>query len=438
MMVEQICFGLVYLAEGLTAWQLFETLLLRKRKLSVCISMYAVCYLAAFLLYQTAGQLLNVAAFLLGNVVILWVCYRCSLGNALFYGAILSGMMMATEWLVAFLFLQITGQYGSFFQSVPQLVVMAVISKLLYFLCVRIYLVFNKRKQGTGELPPMVSAMLIGFSFLSLAVIFTVFLLGSSAEDLSWAEQLWIMVSSVGLLLANILMYFTYQYVQSINQRYTALLLQQQNDRANAQYYTALQDQYDRQRVLIHDIRHHLETINGLAGEENSHAVQKYVAEMEKMPELQKRVRFCSDPVLNAILFRCSEACVEKGITFTSDIRYCNLDGMSSIDKTALFGNLLENAVEAAAGAENAFVELALDYRQPPGILVMILQNSCRVAPILDAEGALRSRKEGEGHGLGMKSVSFLVKKYAGELLWQWDDTQKFFKVTLTLPAGNP
>ncbi len=437
MMAQQICFGFVYLAEGLTAWQLFETLLPRKRKLGICISMYALCYLTAFLLYQTAGQLLNLVAFLLGNVVLLLVCYRCSVGTALFYGAVLSGMMMATEWMVAFLFLQITGQYGSFFQSVPQLVVMAVISKLLYFLCVRIYLMLNKRRQGTGKLPPMVSAVLIGFSFLSLAVIFTVFLLGTSAEELSWTEQLWIMVSSVGLLLANILLYLTYQYVQSINQRYTALLLQQQKDRASTQYYAALQDQYDRQRVLIHDMRHHLETIKGLAGEENSLAVQKYVAEMEQLPALQRRVRFCSDPVLNAILFRCSEACMEKGIAFTSDIRYCNLDGMTSIDKTALFGNLLENAVEAAVGAENAFVELTLDYRQPPGILVVALQNSCRTAPVLDEEGALQSRKEGDDHGLGMRSVSLLVKKYGGELLWQWDTVQQSFKVTLTLPAGN-
>ena len=98
----------------------------------------------------------------------------------------------------------------------------------------------------------------------------------------------------------------------------------------------------------------------------------------------------------------------------------------------------MENAVEAADGVENAFVELTLDYRQPPGILVVALQNSCRTAPVLDEEGTLRSRKEGDGHGLGMKSVSLLVKKYGGELLWQWDNAQQSFKVTLTLPGSNP
>ena len=68
-MAQQICFGFVYLAEGLIAWQLFEALLPRKRKLGICVSMYALCYLAAFLMYQTAGQLLNTAAFLLGELL---------------------------------------------------------------------------------------------------------------------------------------------------------------------------------------------------------------------------------------------------------------------------------------------------------------------------------------------------------------------------------
>lgn len=63
-MAQQICFGFVYLAEGLIAWHLFEALLPRKRKLGICVSMYVLCYLAAFLMYQTAGQLLNTVAFL--------------------------------------------------------------------------------------------------------------------------------------------------------------------------------------------------------------------------------------------------------------------------------------------------------------------------------------------------------------------------------------
>src|SRR5699024_6346968 len=98
------------------------------------------------------------------------------------------------------------------------------------------------------------------------------------------------------------------QYIQVINNKYTSLLLQQQKDQANSDYYAALQDQYDRQRVLIHDLRHHLEAIKGLATEQDGHVVVKYVEEMEQLPALQKRTRFCSDPVLNAILMRCDEA----------------------------------------------------------------------------------------------------------------------------------
>ena len=437
MMVQQICFGLVYFAEGLTAWQYFETLFARKRKLAVCVVAYMLCYVVAFLSFQTTEELLNVALFLLCNACILLVCYRCSIGSALFYSIILSGLMMVTEWLTALFLSQVYGTIDGYLNSVSQLILFAVASKLLYFLCVRFYLVVSKGKQEAKKLPLFASVVLTGFSLISLAVIFTLFLLGTTTETVSGLEQLWMIISAVGLLLANIMIYFTYQYIQVINNKYTSLLLQQQKDQANSDYYAALQDQYHRQRVLIHDLRHHLEAIKGLATEQDGHVVVKYVEEMEQLPALQKSTRFCSDPVLNAILMRCDEACREKKITFTADIRYYDLEVMRALDKTALFGNLLENAVEAADGAESAFVELTLDRRQPQEILVVTLRNTCWKAPILDKEGNLWSKKEGEGHGIGMKSVNQIVKKYDGQLIWRWDETQGIFKVTLTLQIAQ-
>ena len=183
-------------------------------------------------------------------------------------------------------------------------------------------------------------------------------------------------------------------------------------------------------------MRHHLETIKGLAAEQNNHGVEEYVKVMEKLPELQKRVQFCKDPVLNAILIRCDEACREKKITFASDIRHCDMDVISPLDKTALFGNLLENAVEAADGSEGAFLELTLDCRQPQGTLVISLRNSCRESPEQHEEGALQSKK-GTGHGIGMESMRQIVKKYSGQLLWQWDEPQRVFAVTITLPENQ-
>ena len=58
----------------------------------------------------------------------------------------------------------------------------------------------------------------------------------------------------MGLLLINILLFTAYQYTQQINEKYRELQLMQQKEKADEEYYTALQEQYENQRILIHDI----------------------------------------------------------------------------------------------------------------------------------------------------------------------------------------
>ena len=55
-----------------------------------------------------------------------------------------------------------------------------------------------------------------------------------------------------------------------------------------------MQEQYENQRILIHDIRHHLETIKNMLEKEEYPALGRYVGEMSQMPALQKRVKFAA------------------------------------------------------------------------------------------------------------------------------------------------
>lgn len=433
MILQQICFALVYLAEGLIAWQYFETFFSRKRKKFFRVITYSFFYAAAFFSFHTTKELLNIILFLLCNCCIVFISYHCSIGSAFFYAIIASGLVMGTEWLTALFLSQIYGTLDGYLKDYSQLVLFAVGSKLLYFLCIRIFLIISHGKSTSDTIPTGASFSLICFSLMSLIVIFTLFLLGTSVDQLSEKMRLWMIISAVGLLLTNIMIHFTYQHIQTIKNKYTSFLLQQQKYMASINYYSTLQNQYNRQRILIHDIRHHMETIKGLASEQNSNGVIEYIKTMEKLPELQKRIRFCSDSVLNAVFLRFDETCKEKSIKFSLDIRYCKLDTINPLDKTSLFGNLLENAVEAADGISDAFIELTLDYRQPQGIVVLSLRNSCQEAPDQNEDGSLRSKK-GIGHGIGMESVNQIVKKYNGQMQWHWDESQHTFSVIIILP----
>lgn len=74
----------------------------------------------------------------------------------------------------------------------------------------------------------------------------------------SRAAEFWMIGCAMALLLGNILIFAAYQYIQQMNQRYMDLRLQQQKEQADRSYYKTLQEQYDNQRIMIHDIRYHL------------------------------------------------------------------------------------------------------------------------------------------------------------------------------------
>ena len=148
------------------------------------------------------------------------------------------------------------------------------------------------------------------------------------------------------------------------------------------------------------------------------------------MPALQKRVKYCSDPVLNAILLRYQELCEKTGVSFTADIRTISLEFMKSVDVTAIFGNLLENALRAARESEDPFVELSVGKREQAGLLLISVSNSCVEKP--EFPSSLRVQKG--PHGIGLRSVRRTVGKYNGNIEQSWEEEQGVFRTLITFP----
>ena len=89
---------------------------------------------------------------------------------------------------------------------------------------------------------------------------------------------------------------------------------------------------------------------------------------------------------------------------------------MNIEDIASLFGNLLENAVEAATGIEDAYVELSVKNNETEHLMISMI-NSCNWTPELNFSGDYISRKKDKRkHGLGMKSIRKIAKKYNGTL----------------------
>lgn len=96
-------------------------------------------------------------------------------------------------------------------------------------------------------------------------------------------------------------------------------------------------------------MRQHLRVLSALLEREQYGEMQKYLCRYTR--EFQERLTYhsyCKNQVADAILHYYEELCRKNGIVFQCQVEAPEKTGIQDTDFCRLFGNLLENAIEAA------------------------------------------------------------------------------------------
>lgn len=432
--MQTITFICVYLVEGITAWQYFSSLFIPKKKPIIRISLFILGYALGCLLFNLSIIWINTIFFTLLNLLLLKSFYICSWKSCIYHTVLLTCLTLGTEILVEFLLGMLFGGAEKYQDSLPILVFLCVFSKLLYYtltkLCIRLS---PKSLTNIHDAGPI--ALLLGsFSF---STIFILLIMAYSALycNLPPFIETLMMVGALILLLSALAIFAGYQYSQKLNKENLELQLIKQKDQVEGEYFSALEDQYERQQVLLHDLRRHLTAIKEFALENEDQQVVHYVSNLQNLPALQRKLKYCENLMLNVVLARYKELSDEKGIQFSADVRDVDMDFLAQNDITALFGNLLENAVESAENSEKPYIELIIGSNgdtHSDAKLFVSLTNSCDSEPLKDSAGNFLTHKlNKEWHGMGQKSIKRAVKKYGGTLEHQYCKETHLFHTSI-------
>lgn len=429
---ETVFYLCVYLVEEITSWQYFRAVFPLKRPVWLALLFTTVAYGVAFLWFDVTMVWLNSFLFFAANYLLLTFLYAGSWKGKIFHTLILTCLMLATETLVEFLLGSLFGGSDQYQTSMGFLVIFGVLSKLLFFLSTKLCLfIAGKTPHGVADAGPV--ALLFGSFSVAATIILIMMAQVVLVVDIPPKIETYMMSGSFVLLFSNILIYVGYQQNQKLNQEYLKIKLSQQKDNAEETYFKTLETQYDHQRVLLHDIRMHLTAIKGIAQSLDAGEVVDYVANLENLPALQNKVHYCENSMMNVVLSRYKELCQEKNIPFSIDVRFKSYDFLAPHDITIIFGNLLENAVEATQDAPEPYVELRVD--TPRGAtLFLSITNSCGIPPQGDGAGGYLTRKpDKEKHGMGSKSVRAAVHKYGGTLSQFYEEGTGLFHTTVVV-----
>ena len=236
------------------------------------------------------------------------------------------------------------------------------------------------------------------------------------------------------LILCFCYIYF-FIFHEAASERARRLLMEQHRRmEENLSYYgrcyEALRQQVDHAYRLAHDMKKHCAVIGGLlarqAYDEAGAYCQELSGRLETRPDLQP---LCANRVVDVLLHQARDRALDHKVRFCCTASVPQEVDIRPFDLCAIYGNCLDNALEACALCADAFLEVETYCKM--GYLVLRVRNSH--ANVLPPPGARLKSAKGreERHGLGLTIMEDICKRYDGECRHSYDD--KTFQVEVIL-----
>ena len=412
-----------YIIEFLTALIYFNDISNPKIKRKYAVLIGAGLYFAGYIIFNTVGRpILNAFIFILINFLFSLLCYETGIKASILSSLFLTAMMSGTEFLTMnILSFAHEGDINAYKSNIATLTVMLLFSKTMYFSVSKLsttlgfYLGAVKKSR--------VPAFLFLFPLCSLVVLETFWIILSNNE-VSKTVEFVVYSSSIAMVLSVILTFVFYgRTTKQLAEFYKA---QNENQRiaTDAAYYAILDKQNEELKTVLHDEKNHLSVIKSLA---NQPEVSEYIDQIYGQIAENSLFGNTGNKILDLIINKYQYICKNAGIDFYVSIKTANLSYIESSDLTTLLGNILDNAVEAAKNSEHRKIDLSLNKMNGFDILTCI--NSSSNKPRVVGNNLKTTKKEANLHGLGIKSIKRIVKKYHGSFEWSYDDAQEEFTV---------
>lgn len=199
---------------------------------------------------------------------------------------------------------------------------------------------------------------------------------------------------------------------------------------AQYQAYQLSQESIELVNRKYHDLKHQIALLReqGLSAKGEA-----------QLSELEREIRqfeaqyHTGNAVLDAVLTSKGLFCQGRGIELK-----CIADGralgiMGEMEIAALFGNMLDNAIESVERVEDPSRRLIRLYiASENGFLRIRLENTCAGTLRFEDGLPLTTKEDARFHGFGMKSMRRTVEHYGGSLVAEQED--KWFSLKILIP----
>ena len=171
-------------------------------------------------------------------------------------------------------------------------------------------------------------------------------------------------------------------------------------------------------RGFKHDVSNQLVALKGYFASGDAAGGMRHVDSLLQRVSDIEAVIDTGNIALDAVLSTKQTIAEHKGIVFEHHIRIAENLAVDPVDLCVIFGNALDNAIEACERLETADKRIVLDLRQEDSTLFCQLANT---APPSDASSFATSKPDKDNHGFGFANLTASLEKYGGAPLVVWE-----------------
>lgn len=375
------------------------------------------------------NPMLNFTSFVIISFVVGFVLYRIQFKEILQI-IIFILTYAGCDIIVSALFSVFQGSLPMYTNN-PILFLLNVIIAQTMMIVIYKFLIFYFKKQKNFYMSKKQYIFLAVFPILNIVVMYVIILLGTYEVDQSTKHIVMVLMTITSAILNMAVIYLIENISKSKQLENDIRLIEQRMDMRYS-YYQQLEMEYDKSQDLMHDIKNHIKVFERLyQADQNSEGLEYTKKIYDLVDELG--MKFNNDnKILNIIVNENIRICEIHHIEFIYSVENLDLSFIDEIDITAIFSNLLDNAVEACEKIGSGTKRIELRVYQFNNMIIINIINSVGNIPI-QKDGKFVSAKKSH-KAIGLSNVMTSVYKYNGDI--SFDVEQDKFSVSIIFPVG--
>jgi sensor histidine kinase regulating citrate/malate metabolism len=228
----------------------------------------------------------------------------------------------------------------------------------------------------------------------------------------------------------NIIFYYLFIKITKEFEILTENELLKQNVKLQMEHSNEAKKLYKEIQIIRHDMKNHLICIRSCLVDENYDKSLEYLNNEIHDIEKTKKLIFTKNDMFNAIVNNKFSEANSRGIKTSYFINY-EIDGkIEDNEISILFGNLLSNALEACEKSKGE-KEISLYIDKKRDYIYIEVINTIESSVLRDNPRLKTTKTDTTHHGLGIKSIKNIVKKYNGII--NYSENGNLFTINILL-----